>query len=103
MNSGLLADPSPSSRFNYETPPSRSGSSGRSGSRPSATGMTFRSVPPAIQFPLAHPAVASIAAGVRTADHLDEYPAFMRLPIPAELWSDLRAEGLIRDDAPTPA
>ena len=57
----------------------------------------------AIQFPLAHPAVASIAAGVRTADHLDEYPAFMRLPIPAELWSDLRAEGLIRDDAPTPA
>jgi hypothetical protein len=27
----------------------------------------------------------------------------MRLPIPDELWADLRAEGLIRDDAPTPA
>ena len=56
----------------------------------------------AIQFPLAHPAVATIAAGVRTPPHLDEYPAFMRQVIPVELWADLRDEGLIREDAPTP-
>ena len=29
----------------------------------------------AIQFPLAHPAVVSLIAGVRRIDHLDEYPA----------------------------
>jgi D-threo-aldose 1-dehydrogenase len=46
--------------------------------------------------------VATIAAGVRAPAHLDEYPAFMRALLPPELWTDLRSEGLIRDDAPTP-
>ena len=102
MNSGLLANPSPSSRFNYETPPSEWLERAlRIKAVCDRHDVPLRAA--AIQFPLAHPAVASIAAGVRTADHLDEYPAFMQLPIPAELWSDLRAEGLIRDDAPTPA
>ncbi|HZC33050.1 MAG TPA: aldo/keto reductase, partial [Candidatus Bathyarchaeia archaeon] len=56
----------------------------------------------AIQFPLAHPAVRSLIAGVRRIDHLDEYPELMRLPIPADLWTDLWAEGLIPTDAPVP-
>ena len=44
----------------------------------------------AVQFPLAHPAVVGLLAGVRTVEHLDEYPALMRLEIPAPLWEDLR-------------
>jgi D-threo-aldose 1-dehydrogenase len=54
----------------------------------------------AIQFPLAHPAVRSLIAGVRRSDHLDEYPELMRLAIPADLWAELRAEGLIPAAAP---
>jgi D-threo-aldose 1-dehydrogenase len=56
----------------------------------------------AVQFPLAHPAVVSLVAGVRRIDHLDEYPALMRHPIPDDLWQELRDEGLIPRDAPVP-
>ena len=56
----------------------------------------------AIQFPLAHPAVAGLIAGVRRIEHLDEYPEFMRWPIPRGLWDELRAKGLIDPEAPTP-
>ena len=41
--------------------------------------------------------------GVRTAAHLDEYPAAMRRAIPAALWDELRAEGLIPARGPGPA
>jgi D-threo-aldose 1-dehydrogenase len=56
-----------------------------------------------MQFPLAHPAVAGLIAGVRTVAHLDEYPALLRRPIPSALWEDLRAEGLIHPAAPVPS
>jgi D-threo-aldose 1-dehydrogenase len=56
----------------------------------------------AIQFPLAHPAVTGVIAGVRTPAHLDDYPASLRLQIPAALWAELRAAGLIPAGAPTP-
>jgi D-threo-aldose 1-dehydrogenase len=56
----------------------------------------------AIQLPLAHPAVAGIVAGVRRIAHLDEYPEFMRRDIPAALWQELTAEGLLAPEAPTP-
>jgi len=102
MNSGLLADPSPSGRFNY-APASAAWLERALRIKAVCDRYEVPLRAAAIQFPLAHPAVAAIAAGVRTAAHLDEYPAFMRLPIPAELWSDLRADGLVRDDAPAPA
>ena len=56
-----------------------------------------------MQFPMAHPAVASLIAGVRSVAHLDEYPALLAHPIPADLWAELRAEGLIAAGAPVPA
>ena len=55
-----------------------------------------------MQFPLAHPAVASLVAGVRTPAHLDDYPAMLAHAIPADLWAELRAEGLLPADAPVP-
>lgn len=101
MNSGLLVNPNAGSRFNYETvPPEWLERAMRLKAVCERHDVPLRAA--AIQFPLAHPAVASIAAGVRQPAHLDEYPVFMRRPIPPELWADLRAEGLIRDDAPTP-
>jgi D-threo-aldose 1-dehydrogenase len=57
----------------------------------------------AVQFPLAHPAVASIVAGVRRIDHLEEYPRLFREQIPADLWAELRHEGLLAADAPVPS
>ena len=101
MNSGILADPRPGSRFNYV--PASADVVERA--RRLAVVCDRHAVPlraAAIQFPLAHPAVRSLIAGVRRIDHLDEYPELMRLPIPADLWTDLREEGLIPADAPVP-
>ena len=49
-----------------------------------------------------HPTVVCVVAGVRRIAHLDEYPELMAAEIPAALWSDLRAEGLIDAAAPVP-
>ena len=57
----------------------------------------------ALQFPLAHPAVASLLIGARGADELRKNLALSKVRIPPRLWSDLKANGLLRPDAPTPA
>ena len=56
----------------------------------------------ALQFPLAHPAVATVIPGARSAAEQAENAALARRPIPADLWAELKAEGLLRADAPTP-
>ena len=57
----------------------------------------------ALQFPLAHPAVATVLTGARTTEELDQNVAFMRQPIPADLWQELKSEGLLPAEAPTPS
>jgi D-threo-aldose 1-dehydrogenase len=57
----------------------------------------------ALQFPLAHPAVAVVLTGARSTEELDQNLAFMRQPIPADLWAELKSTGLLPADAPTPA
>ena len=102
MNSGVLADPGPGAHFDYR--PARPDVIDRA--RRLAAACERHEVPlraAAVQFPLAHPAVAGLVAGVRRVDHLDEYPALMRRALPSALWDDLRADGLIPADAPTPA
>jgi D-threo-aldose 1-dehydrogenase len=102
MNSGVLADPRPGAHFDYGP----AGPEVLDRARRLATTCERHGVPlraAAVQFPLAHPAVAGLIAGVRSVEHLDEYPALMRLPIPAALWDELRAEGLIATDAPAPS
>jgi D-threo-aldose 1-dehydrogenase len=56
----------------------------------------------ALQFPLAHPAVAAIIPGPRNADEFTANLALLRHPIPATLWSDLRQAGLLHPEAPMP-
>jgi len=56
----------------------------------------------ALQFPLAHPQVAAIIPGPRSAAEFTANLALMRHAIPASLWSDLRAAGLLHAAAPTP-
>ena len=101
MNSGILADPRPGSRFNYTPAPVNVVERARRLAEVCARhAVPLRAA--AIQFPLAHPAVRSLVAGVRSIDHLDEYPALMRRPIPLDLWEELRAAGLIAAEAPVP-
>ena len=102
MNSGVLADPRPGARFDYRPAPDAIIKRARG----LAAVCERHEVPlraAAMQFPLAHPAVAGLIAGVRTVEHLDEYPAMLRLSIPEALWTELRSKGLIHPDAPTPA
>jgi D-threo-aldose 1-dehydrogenase len=57
----------------------------------------------ALQFPLAHPAVAAIIPGPRNAGEFGTNLGLLRHPIPAALWQDLRQAGLLHPDAPVPA
>lgn len=56
----------------------------------------------ALQFPLAHPAVLSVIPGMATAGQVSDAVGWLDLPIPEVLWTALRAEGLVRADAPVP-
>jgi len=56
----------------------------------------------ALQFPLAHPAVAAIIPGPRNPGEFNANLALLRHPIPASLWSDLRQAGLLHPTAPVP-
>lgn len=56
----------------------------------------------AAQFPFAHRAVSSVLMGVRSPAELDENLAMLSMPLPADLWAELRSEGLIPAEAPVP-
>ena len=57
----------------------------------------------ALQFVLAHPAIPTIVPGTRTVEQLEQNLALINAPIPADFWTELRSDGLLREDAPVPA
>lgn len=57
----------------------------------------------ALQFVVAHPAVPTFMAGTRTVEQLQQNLAWFSHDIPSEFWVDLKAKGLLREDAPVPA
>jgi D-threo-aldose 1-dehydrogenase len=56
----------------------------------------------AIQFVLAHPRVAAVIPGAKHPAEAAANHVLAHQPIPAALWADLKTDGLIPDDAPTP-
>lgn len=54
----------------------------------------------AFQFPLHHPAVVSVIPGGQGVAEMQSNLAAAGAQVPAALWSDLKAEGLMRADAP---
>ena len=56
----------------------------------------------AVQFPLAHPAVAAMIPGAVRPEEVEANIRLIETPIPAALWQELRQEKLIREDAPIP-
>lgn len=102
-NSGLLADPlRPGDTYDYrpadaamrERGERAYRACGRFGLEPGAA---------ALQFPLAHPAVAGVVAGMRSSAEVACALRRMRTPVPAALWQALRDEGLIGADVAVPA
>lgn len=57
----------------------------------------------ALQFPAAHPVVASVIPGANAPGQVNANVEAFERPIPEALWRDLKADGLLRPDAPTPA
>ena len=56
----------------------------------------------ALQFPLAHPVVASVMPGIDSVERVEQTLELLRTPIPGDLWHELKASRLLAQDAPTP-
>lgn len=56
----------------------------------------------ALQFCLAHPAVASVIPGLANAREVRDTLIYMRAEIPDAFWQELRSEGILAPDAPVP-
>jgi D-threo-aldose 1-dehydrogenase len=99
-NSGILADPHASSP-NYNYSPARQDLINKALGIDSVCrrhGVPIKAA--AIQFPAAHPAVAAVLCGARSAEELEENDRMFRFPIPPALWEELKREGFLALDAP---
>ncbi len=56
----------------------------------------------ALQFPVAHPAVTRVVAGMASPAEVAANAALFAQHVPLELWDDLKAQGLLRADAVVP-
>ncbi|MDP6048766.1 MAG: aldo/keto reductase [Candidatus Bathyarchaeota archaeon] len=98
-NSGVLAKPD--GRYNYkEVPPEVSAKVARLQEVCIKHGVPMRAA--ALQFVMAHPAVASVIPGTKSPRHQEDNFRMMSHPIPGEFWEGLREKELIHPDAPVP-
>ncbi len=56
----------------------------------------------AIQFALGHPAVETVLVGMRSPEEVAANTAAFNTPIPPDVWTELKSEGLLEDHVPTP-
>ncbi len=56
----------------------------------------------ALAFPFGHPAVVNVTVGMRSAQEVRRNAALLEAGVPADLWPDLRAQGLLADHVPVP-
>ncbi|MFJ4923304.1 aldo/keto reductase [Streptomyces sp. NPDC088725] len=97
FNSGLLADPRPGATYDYAAAPaSLLDRALRMDAVTRRHGLPVRAA--ALHYPLRHPAVASVLVGTRSADEVRDTAELMARPVPDDLWSELRAEGLLPGD-----
>ena len=104
FNSGLLARPRPAedAKYDYGDAPRELVERTRAiASICEQHGTTLPAA--AIAFPLAHPAVASVCVGARSQQQIERNADLYRQSISPDLWSQLKAERLLRADAATPA
>lgn len=103
FNSGILATGAvPGARYNYhEAPPEILARV--AGIEAVCRGFDVPLQAAALQFVTAHPAVASFVTGTRSAEQLRQNVGWLTTSIPAGFWAQLKHDGLLRADAPTPA
>jgi D-threo-aldose 1-dehydrogenase len=102
-NSGILAvGPREGATFNYRAvAPDMMDRARRIGAACERHGVPLRAA--ALQFILAHPAIASVIPGARSVAEVEDNIRMVEWPIPDSFWAELRREGLIAEAAPTPA
>jgi D-threo-aldose 1-dehydrogenase len=100
-NSGILANPTAGAKFNYANAP---GPVLEKAQRIQAV-CSRHGVPlmaAAIQFPLGNPVVSAVLTGTRSVAEIDQNVEMFKVAIPDALWEELRSEGLLPVEAPTP-
>jgi D-threo-aldose 1-dehydrogenase len=103
FNSGLLAQPHPADTANYNYAQAPRELLERARAIAAVCDRHGTTLPAAaITFPLAHPAVVSVCVGAQSAEQVRRNAALLAEPIAPDLWSELRAERLLREDAPVP-
>jgi D-threo-aldose 1-dehydrogenase len=103
FNSGILATgPVAGAKYNYRpAPPEILARVAALEAVCSRHGVPLRRA--ALQFPLGHPAVASLVMGAVKPEEVADQVAELAAPIPVSLWAELKAEGLLDADVPVPA
>jgi D-threo-aldose 1-dehydrogenase len=88
FNSGILADPSPGTHYNYMPAPPDLLQRAQHMRRICAShGVSLQAA--AIQFPLGHPAIASVVLGCRSVAELEQNVAAFEEQIPQDVWQEL--------------
>jgi len=101
FNSGVLATPRPgaTARFDYEpATPQLLRRAHRIADVCEAHGVTLPQV--AMAFPLRHPVVVGIVAGIRSAEEARRNAEAFAARVPAQVWADLRDERLLDERVP---
>ncbi|MFF4503223.1 aldo/keto reductase [Streptomyces sp. NPDC001401] len=102
FNSGLLADPKPGATYNYAAAPTELLDRAlHLKAVADRHGTTLRAA--ALAFCAAHPAVASVLVGARSAAEVRDCAEQFAADVPAAFWQTLREEDLLPPDAPVPA
>ncbi|MET8244978.1 aldo/keto reductase [Streptomyces sp. NPDC005202] len=102
FNSGLLADPKPGATYNYTQAPAELLERAlRIKTVADRHGTTLRAA--ALAFCAAHPAVASVLVGARSAHEVRDCAEQFAARVPTAFWQELRETGLLPADAPVPA
>ncbi len=101
-NSGILATgPKPGAFYNYDiAPPEVLARVERIAHVCKAHGVKLAEA--AIRFPLGHKQVVCVIPGGQKPLEVKRNAMMLQKRIPAALWRDLKREGLMREDAPTP-
>jgi len=101
-NSGILAvGPRSGATFNYRAaPPEMMDKAARIADICERHQVPLKAA--ALQFILAHPAIAPVIPGARSVAEVEENARMVELEIPGELWAELKKAGLIAAEAPTP-
>jgi D-threo-aldose 1-dehydrogenase len=103
FNSGLLARPSPGPGANYDYVEASHELVERARAIAMVCERYGTTLPAAaLAFPGAHPAVVSVCVGARSAAQTERNGALSKRPIPPDLWAELKAKRLLREDAPVP-